>query len=82
MATVTLNPNAPTYYDYTGKSSAIQARVTTSYQGSSDSNTTRSEKPDGTGTKWFHFDQTSQATLSNGATTTLKSGFKQRANAN
>ena len=81
MATVTLNPNQSVKYDYYGKT-GVKAEVTTSYGGSSDSNATRSEKPDGTGTKWYHFDQTSVATLDSGATTTVQTGFKQRANAN
>lgn len=81
MASVTLNPNQASTYDYTGKT-GVSAKVTTSYAGSSDSNTTRSEKPDGTGTRWYHFDQTSVATLDSGATTTVQAGFKQRANAN
>ena len=66
---------------FVGKT-GVKADITTSYSGSSDSNATRSEKPDGTGTKWYHFDQTSVATLDSGATTTVQSGFKQRANAN
>ena len=81
MATVSLNPNKASTYDYYGKT-GVKAQVTTGYSGSSDSNATRSEKPDGTGTKWYHFDQTSVATLDSGATTTIQSGFKQRANAN
>jgi len=81
MASVTLNPNQASTYNYTGKT-GVSAQVTTSYTGSSDSNSTRSEKPDGTGTKWYHFDQSSVATLDSGATTTVQSGFKQRANAN
>lgn len=81
MANVSLNPNQASTYNYTGKS-GVKAVVTTAYGGSTGSNTTRSEKPDGTGTRWYNFDQTAVATLSNGATTTVKSGFKQRANAN
>jgi type IV pilus assembly protein PilX len=81
MASVTLNPNQAVTYNYTGKN-GVTAKVTTSYGGSSDSNVNRSEKPDGTGTRWYHFDQTSVATLSSGATTTVEAGFKQRANAN
>lgn len=81
MNSVTLNPNQASTYNYTGKT-GVSATVTTSYSGSSNSNANRSEKPDGTGTRWYNFDQTSVATLSDGATTTVKSGFKQRANAN
>ena len=81
MASVTLNPNQASTYDYAGKT-GVKAKVTTSYSTSSNSNTTRSEKPDGTGTKWYHFDQTAVATLDSGATTTVQTGFKQRANAN
>jgi Tfp pilus assembly protein PilX len=81
MDSVTLNPNQATTYNYSGKT-GVSAKVTTSFSGTSNSNTTRSEKPDGTGTKWYHFDQNSVATLNSGATTTVNSGFKQRANAN
>ena len=81
MASVALNPNQASTYDYVGKT-GVKAKVTTSFSSSSNSNTTRSEKPDGTGTKWYHFDQTSVATLDSGATTTVQTGFKQRANAN
>ena len=81
MASVTLNPNQDVTYNYTGKT-GVKATVTTAYGGSSDSNATRSDKPDGTGTKWYHFNQTSVATLDSGATTTVQAGFKQRANAN
>jgi len=81
MASVTLNPNQATNYTYNGKS-GVTANVETKYNGFTNSNATRSEKPDGTGTRWYHFDQTSVATLNSGATTTVKAGFKQRANAN
>jgi Tfp pilus assembly protein PilX len=81
MSSVTLNPNQSVYYTYYGKA-GVQAVVETAYNGSSNANANRSEKPDGTGTKWYHFDQTSIATLDSGATTTVKTGFKQRANAN
>ncbi|MGW8247734.1 MAG: pilus assembly PilX family protein [Acidiferrobacterales bacterium] len=81
MKTVGLNPNQASYYTYYGKS-GVKAEVETSFGGTSGSNTTRSEKPDGTGTRWYHFEQKSVATLNSGATTTVEAGFKQRANAN
>lgn len=81
MNTVTLDPNQTITYPYTGKT-GVTATVTTAYGGTSNSNATRSEKPDGTGTKWFHFNQTAIANVDSGATTTIKAGFKQRANAN
>ena len=81
MASVTLNPNQAVTYPYTGKN-GVSATVTTSFGGTSDSNVTRSEKPDGTGTRWYHFDQKAVAKLNSGATTTVETGFKQRANAN
>jgi len=89
MGSVSLNPNQAQQVTYAGKtdgigkSNLVTATVTTSYQGSSSSNSNRSEKPDGTGTRWYNFKQISTANITdNGATTTIETGFKQRANAN
>jgi len=83
MAKISLDPNQDITYDYTTGPAGIQkAQVVTSFGGTSDTNVNRSAKPDGTGTKWFHFDQKATATTLSGATTTVKAGFKQRANAN
>jgi len=83
MSTISLDPNQDITYNYTtGPTGIKSAKVTTSYQGTSDTNVNRSAKPDGTSMKWFHFNQTAVAETNSGATTTIKSGFKQRANAN